>query len=481
MSNKVLITNSQKAIKVPSGLRILIRRACNAVLEYEHFDDPAEISVTFVDNAAIAELNNQYRNKPMPTDVLSFPLGENGVYDVDENNGCKMLGDIVISMERAQEQATLYGHPLQREVAFLTVHSMLHLLGYDHENGGLEAMRMREKEEAVLTQLGLPPHGELHGIKKTGVLFCKNETPIQGHYDTSSVFVAVIGRPNVGKSSLTNLLVGEKVAIVTSKPQTTRTRITGVITRGPLQYVLLDTPGVHKPHNKLGRRMDKTASDSIADVDVSMMLFEPYGALNESEMVLVEALKKGGPAIAVINKTDLVKDPADLEARKAELKALGVFDDVYTVSVRDNDHCEELFDALSRYAVEGPHYFDDDAYTDMPEKELVAEVIREKALLYMRDEIPHGIAVVVERFKERPGTDLVDIDVNIYCERESHKGMVIGKGGAMLKKIASAARTDCEEFLGCRVNLQCWVKVKADWRDNEFMLNNFGFKQQPNR
>ena len=310
----------------------------------------------------------------------------------------------------------------------------------------------------------------------------KNAAPMQQHYDTSSVFVAVIGRPNVGKSSLTNLLVGEKVAIVTSKPQTTRTRITGVITRGPLQYVLLDTPGVHKPHNKLGKRMDKTASDSIADVDVSMMLFEPYGALNEPEMVLVDALRSsGGPAIAVINKTDLVKEPADLEARKAELKELGVFDAIYTVSVRADDHCEELFDALSQYAVEGPHYFDDDAYTDMPEKELVAEVIREKALLYMRDEIPHGIAVVVERFKERPGTDLVDIDVNIYCERESHKGMVIGKGGAMLKKIASAARTDCEEFLGCRVNLQCWVKVKADWRDNEFMLNNFGFKQQPNR
>ena len=293
--------------------------------------------------------------------------------------------------------------------------------------------------------------------------------------------VAIIGRPNVGKSSLTNLLVGEKVAIVTSKPQTTRTRITGVITRGPLQYVLLDTPGVHKARNKLGKRMDKTASDSIADVDVSMMLFEPYGALNESEMVLVDMLRSsGGPAIAVINKTDLVKEPADLEARKEELKALGVFDDIYTISVRDNDGCEVLFDALSRYAVEGPHYFDDDAYTDMPEKELVAEVIREKALLFMRDEIPHGIAVVVERFKERPGTDLIDIDVNIYCERESHKGMVIGKGGAMLKKIASAARADCEEFLGCRVNLQCWVKVKSDWRDNEFLLNNFGFKQNTN-
>ena len=304
-------------------------------------------------------------------------------------------------------------------------------------------------------------------------------TPVQEHYDTSSVFVAVIGRPNVGKSSLTNLLVGEKVAIVTSKPQTTRTRITGVITRGPLQYVLLDTPGVHKAHNKLGKRMDKTASDSIADVDVSMMLFEPYGALNESEMALVEALQRSGPAIAVINKTDLVKDPADLEARKAELKALGVFDEIHTISVRNKEGGEELFDALRRYAVEGPHYFDDDAYTDMPEKELVAEVIREKALLFMRDEIPHGIAVVVERFKERPGTDLIDIDVNIYCEKESHKGMVIGKGGAMLKKIASAARADCEEFLGCRVNLQCWVKVKSDWRDNEFLLNNFGFKQNP--
>lgn len=156
MSNKVFITNDQKAVKVPSGLRILIRRSCNAVLEYENFDGPAEVSVTFVDNARIAELNNEYRNKPQPTDVLSFPLGQDGVYDINADTGCKLLGDVVISMERAMEQAELYGHSLQREVAFLTVHSMLHLLGYDHENGGLEAVRMREKEEAVLIQLGLP-------------------------------------------------------------------------------------------------------------------------------------------------------------------------------------------------------------------------------------------------------------------------------------------------------------------------------------
>ena len=176
MSNKVLITNSQKAVKVPSGLRILIRRACNAVLEYEHFDRPAEISVTFVDNAAIAELNNQYRNKPMPTDVLSFPLGENGKYDIDENNGCMMLGDIVISMERAMEQANLYGHPLQREVAFLTVHSMLHLLGYDHENGGLEACVCAKKKRLCCCSWVCPARSAIRNDipehkNKTGVRF----------------------------------------------------------------------------------------------------------------------------------------------------------------------------------------------------------------------------------------------------------------------------------------------------------------------
>src|SRR5699024_6942816 len=328
---------------------------------------------------------------------------------------------------------------------------------------------------------GPAPHRQLHRVR-----IKQKESRLLNHNDnfaggTASVFVAVIGRPNVGKSSLTNLLVGEKVAIVTSKPQTTRTRITGVVTRGPLQYVLLDTPGVHKAKNKLGKRMDKTASDSLGDVDVSMMLFEPHPRRNESEQALIDALRRSAPAIAVINKTDLVRDPAELDARRAELEALGVFDQVCAVSVRDRKNCEELFDVLGRYAVEGPHYFYDDAYTDMPEKELVAELIREKALLFMRDEIPHGLAVVVERFKERPGTDLVDIDVNIYCERESHKGMVIGKGGAMLKKIASAARADCEEFLGCRVNLQCWVKVKPDWRDNEFLLNSFGFRQDNGR
>ena len=291
----------------------------------------------------------------------------------------------------------------------------------------------------------------------------------------SSVFVALVGRPNVGKSSLTNYLVGEKVAIVTKKPQTTRSRITGVITKGPVQYVLMDTPGIHAARNKLDARMTQTAAASLKDVDVTMMLFEPTGEFTDAELTMVKALQKGGPAIAVINKVDLLDNFAALEARKKQLEEFGCFDHIVTISAKDGTGCDDLFAMLKPYGNEGPHYFDDDAFTDMPEKELVAELVREKALLFLREEVPHGIAVVVERFKERPDKDLIDIDVDIYCERKSHKGMIIGKGGQMLKKIASAARMDIEELLGVKVNLQCWVKVREDWRDNELQLNSLGF------
>ena len=291
----------------------------------------------------------------------------------------------------------------------------------------------------------------------------------------SSVFVALVGRPNVGKSSLTNYLVGEKVAIVTKKPQTTRSRITGVITKGPVQYVLMDTPGIHAARNKLDARMTQTAAASLKDVDVTMMLFEPAGEFTDAELTMVKALQKGGPAIAVINKVDLLDNFAALEARKKQLEEFGCFDHIVTISAKDGTGCDELFAMLKPYGNEGPPYFDDDAFPDMPEKELVAELVREKALLFLREEVPHGIAVVVERFKERPDKDLIDIDVDIYCERKSHKGMIIGKGGQMLKKIASAARMDIEELLGVKVNLQCGVKVREDWRDNELQLNSLGF------
>lgn len=312
---------------------------------------------------------------------------------------------------------------------------------------------------------------------------------------TRSIFVAIVGRPNVGKSSLLNRLVGEKVAIVTSKPQTTRTKITGILTKEATQYVFLDTPGIHSPRTKLGERMARTAVESVAEVDAVLMLFEPYGELNEAEQRLIQDIRaKKVPAIAVINKTDTLKNKSDLSVRAVFLSELGVFDSVRATSVQADEGCMELLEVLAPYAVESPHYFPDDAYTDMPEKALVAEILREKMLVFLRDEIPHGTAVTVERFKERerlwqapaePETGfaapevqtVVDIDVNIYCEKKSHKGMIIGKGGQMLKKIATAAREDCEAFLDAKVNLQCWVKIKDDWRDNDFLLNNFGFQK----
>lgn len=295
---------------------------------------------------------------------------------------------------------------------------------------------------------------------------------------TKSVFVALVGRPNVGKSSLLNYLVGEKVAIVTAKPQTTRTRITGILTKDAVQYVFLDTPGIHRPRNKLGKRMTKATVDCVAEVDVAIMLFEPYGKLTEAEQALMDDIKtKKLPTIAAVNKTDLLRKPDDLKTRMAQLDAMNTFELVTSICVQEKQGCEELLQLINHYAIESPHYFPDDAYTDMPEKALVAEVVREKMLLNLFEEIPHGTAVTVERFKEREDKNILDIDINIYCEKKSHKGIIIGKGGAMLKKIATQARIECEEFLDAKVNLQCWVKIKDDWRDNDFLLNNFGFRQ----
>lgn len=297
--------------------------------------------------------------------------------------------------------------------------------------------------------------------------------------NTKSIFVAMVGKPNVGKSSLMNLILGEKIAIVTQKPQTTRTSITGILTKGATQFVFMDTPGIHTPRTKLGERMVKTSHKTIADVDLAVMIFEPYGDLNEAELSLVESIKKNRiPAIAVINKKDTLKKDADLDEQTAKLKEIGVFEKVVATSAKDNDGVDELLAIIDSYAMEGPHYFEEDAITNMPEKVIVSEIVREKLLLNLFEEIPHGTNVEVEKFKERKGKNMVDISVVIYCERKSHKGMIIGKQGTMLKKISSQARMDIEQFLGAKVFMECWVKVKEDWRDSNYILNDFGFKDE---
>ena len=292
-----------------------------------------------------------------------------------------------------------------------------------------------------------------------------------------SGFVTIIGRPNVGKSTLMNHLIGQKIAITSNKPQTTRNRIQTVYTCEKGQIVFLDTPGIHKAKNKLGEYMVNVAEHTLSEVDVILWLVEPSTFIGAGEQHIIKQLKKTKtPVILIINKVDTVEREKILEYIDAYRKVFD-FAEIVPASALREQNLDTVVDVIFKYLPYGPMFYDEETVTDQPERAIVAEIIREKALHALDDEIPHGIAVVVERFKERPGTDLIDIDVNIYCERESHKGMVIGKGGAMLKKIASAARADCEEFLGCRVNLQCWVKVKSDWRDNEFLLNNFGFKQ----
>ncbi|WMJ23407.1 GTPase Era [Paludicola sp. MB14-C6] len=293
--------------------------------------------------------------------------------------------------------------------------------------------------------------------------------------NTRSAFVAIVGKPNVGKSSLLNKLLGEKVAIVTNKPQTTRTKITGVLTKNEVQYVFIDTPGFHKAKTKLSDSMIKAVNTSIKDVDIVMMVVEPSGKLTQAELDLIENIKQQKiPSILIINKIDLISNKELLVARIEQIMQLHSFDAVIPISVQENNGVDLVLAELDKYAEEGVHFFPDDTLTDQPERVIVSEIIREKILLNLHQEIPHGTAVVIEKMREREGKDIMDIDAMIYCEKDSHKGMIIGKKGAVLKRIASTARTDIEEFLGVKINLQCWIKVREDWRNKESFIRNFG-------
>lgn len=290
-----------------------------------------------------------------------------------------------------------------------------------------------------------------------------------------TAFIAIVGCPNVGKSSILNTMLGSKIAIVSNKPQTTRTKIMGVLTKGEVQLVFTDTPGYHRPHDKLGEKMIKAVSDSIGGVDACMLVVEPQGELREAELKLIEKFKAlKMPAVLVINKIDMIKEKTALFERIQDLSALYPFESVVPVSAAENDGIDVLEDELSKLSFESEHFFPDDALTDQPERVIAGEIVREKILRLLDKEIPHGIAVSVESMKERVGRDMLDIEVTIYCEKESHKGIIIGKKGAMLKKISTYARQDMESFFGCKINLQCWVKVKEGWRNREGLIHNFG-------
>lgn len=296
------------------------------------------------------------------------------------------------------------------------------------------------------------------------------------NFNDKSAFIAIIGRPNVGKSSILNKLLGQKVAIVSSKPQTTRTRIMGVLTEGKDQLVFLDTPGMHKPKNSLGDYMVRSINESVAGVDACLLVTEAGQEIRENERMLIEKVKKLDlPCVLAINKTDTINDKEVILEQIIKYSKKMDFDAIVPVSAETGSKLDELKEELKKFTSEGGHFFPDDTLTDQPEKVLAAEMIREKILRLTEKEIPHGTAVVIERMKMRDDKNLMDIDATIYCERDTHKGILIGKKGAMLKKISTYARQDMENFFGCKVNLKTWIKVKEDWRNKENLMRSFGF------
>ena len=294
--------------------------------------------------------------------------------------------------------------------------------------------------------------------------------------NTKTAIITIAGRPNVGKSTLTNYLVGEKITIVSNKPQTTRNRICGVLTKENTQYVFVDTPGYHKPRTKLGEYMVNSVKDSIADVDLTLLMVEPIASVGAQEQMLLEELgAKRTPVILLINKIDSIEKDKLLEVIAAYSQAYA-FKAIIPISARTGDGVDQLLEECEKYTVESPFLFPDDITTDQPERQVMAEIIREKLLWNLEKEIPHGTAVEINTFTERDN-GIIDLDATIYCEKASHKGIIIGKNGEMLKKISSMARADCEKFMGTKVYLTTWVKVKENWRDSDFMVSNFGYRE----
>ncbi len=294
-----------------------------------------------------------------------------------------------------------------------------------------------------------------------------------------TAFVTIAGRTNAGKSSLLNAIVGEKIASVSSKPQTTRTRITGIRNIDDVQLVFFDTPGLHKPVNKLSEHMLNTVRESVSDIDAVVFVMDCTKKINQQELDLLKSMNSSKmPVILVLNKIDLLKNKDELAPVIADLTSKINFRAVIPVSVTENSGIDIVIQEIINLSEESVHYFPDDMITDQPEKVLAAEMIREKLLMLLNDEVPHGIAVGVEEMSEREDKDILDISAVIYCERESHKGIIIGKGGAMLKKASTAARMELEDFFQIKVNLKCWVKVKEDWRNREGLIRSFGLSDK---
>lgn len=467
MKHTIYSNNDQSKIELTAQLRNTVKKAINAALDYQEIDFPVEISLTFTDNEKIHELNKEYRGKDAPTDVLSFPMFENGEieYDDESDEPCA-IGDIVISLEKAVEQAEEYGHSLERETAFLAVHSVLHLLGFDHEVSEEDDEYMKESAEEILSSIGL--RRDISDTVTDAV-----NVPVK---EQKTMFISLIGRPNVGKSTLLNSIVGEKVAAVSKKPQTTRNRITGIHTVGCEQYVFVDTPGLHKPKNKLGEFMVNAAETAIPDTDAVVFVAEVSDSIHPQDKEIIARIKKAKlPAILVLNKTDIC-NKAKLLDNMAKYNELHDFVSIIPASALKGENIDIIMNELKPFLRNEPWFYPEDMITDQTVRVISAEIIREKLLRLLDEEIPHGTAVTVEDYEETE--KLIKIRAEIYCEKEAHKKIIIGKNGETLKKAATFAREDIEEMTSKKVFLDLWVKVKENWRDSELNMARLGFKKE---
>ena len=449
----------------------------------------SEVSVTLTCDEYIHKLNLEYRGLDRPTDVLSFAFVDSEEPEIEAGPETEVLGDIIISLERAWVQAQEYGHSMERELSFLTVHGMLHLLGYDHMEEE-ERMEMEEEQRYIMGKLGISRDGKgmvLPLAQEAQVTMSKGkeikleelppETKLQIDPKTyKSGFVAVIGRPNVGKSTLINSLIGQKIAIMSDKPQTTRTRIMCVLTQQDAQMVFLDTPGIHKPKHKLGEYMVRAAEGTLKEVDAIIFVVDATEKFGPGEQYILERLQATQkPVILAINKLDLLEDKEQLLPIITGYNGRYNFAATVPISAKEENNLDGLLAEIKKYLPKGPQYYPEDMVTDQPERLIVAELIREKALLQTREEIPHAIAVDIEEMKPRDNGDMY-VRATIYVERDSQKGIVIGKRGALLKEIGAQARADIQMLLGCKVFLDLWVKVKKDWRNRDNILKDFGFQ-----
>lgn len=449
----------------------------------------SEVSVTLTNDEHIHSLNREYRGLDRPTDVLSFAFVDSEEPEIEDGPETEVLGDIIISLERAWAQAQEYGHSMERELSFLTVHGMLHLLGYDHMEEE-ERMEMEEEQRYIMGKLGISRDGkgmvlplaqEAQVTRSKGKEIKLAELPSEPKRQIDpkthkSGFVAVIGRPNVGKSTLINSLIGQKIAIMSDKPQTTRTRIMCVLTQQDAQMVFLDTPGIHKPKHKLGEYMVRAAEGTLKEVDAIIFVVDATEKFGPGEQYILERLQATErPVILAINKLDLLEDKEQLLPIITGYNGRYSFAATVPISAKEENNLDGLLAEIKKHLPKGPQYYPEDMVTDQPERLIVAELIREKALLQTREEIPHAIAVDIEEMKPRDNGDMY-VRATIYVERDSQKGIVIGKRGALLKEIGAQARADIQMLLGCKVFLDLWVKVKKDWRNRDNILKDFGFQ-----